>query len=971
MLAPVLAGRAQSVETLDLKPFTGPSPFDTTGAAHLLPRGRQVLDGVPFQIEGVVALDGGSKGKTNVSHIPVGRAFERLHLLAATRNSGNDAVAATIQLTYADQSTASLELRFGRHLRQWFGPWHKKQDTVTDTNCVQAWEALASDPAESDNILRLLHVALTNPFPDKTVTSLSAQTSKARMGLLLVGASVGPVGAGRLEDTVPRLRRPIPDLVPRTGAPTAGQGVVKTEAGEPIVSVLVRVIGARNFKTGVNDASEDDPSVGKESYTAADGTFALPAMPDNKLYSLAIIKDGFEPLVYGGEDPGFDPIDVRLKPRSASQPVPKYAVHGRLVGPDGKPVPLVRVERDGVALAHGRGWGWEQEGWPDRVLADTNGEFTIARDKEFTEVQIRTRAPGFAPHMEWLPVSNTVQTVQLVPGATLIGRVVTDGQPVAGVRVGISGWDRNSETYAGHYDTATRPDGKFEFSHLPPNIGWAIYGLLSSFTNHAALPLRQIQTSADSTTNDLGDMPTKPALHLAGKIKTRDDSPLPKSVTVNIGFENAWDSQDVKVDSDGRFFLDGLYTGQIEIWVRAAHWRLSGANRSATGWNPGQLSGLLEQDKEDLVVEIEKGEWDYNAGNAGGEGNGQLPPADQPQGRPIHGAELSGGPVIVLDGQVVDDETGRPLPQFKIVPGYQPPKAAAAPQPMLKKMLQPFAAKKGIPWNERIWWDRRHTEIFTNGVFSLKYLTLTSQPVFRVEAAGYDLWESEPIGFSTNNLRVRLKHGHGPSGIVLLPGGEPAEKATVVFAAAGDSFSFDHKTIGPNGQAETNGRIFQVTGPNGAFSFQPRSGGRTVYVSHPAGWAEAEAARPGDPLKLRLKPWADLKGVLVYSNGTPAVGEQMGVNLGANWAAGDPIFYFQQTSRTDSQGRFSFEGLPPRLLHIERRVPMGGRNGWSDKEQTHFDARSGVTNDVGKLIFDTPPPAPLGQQLRQKLGLDK
>ena len=100
------------------------------------------------------------------------------------------------------------------------------------------------------------------------------------------------------------------------------------------------------------------------------------------------------------------------------------------------------------------------------------------------------------------------------------------------------------------------------------------------------------------------------------------------------------------------------------------------------------------------------------------------------------------------------------------------------------------------------------------------------------------------------------------------------------------------------------------------------------------------------------------------------MGAQLGVNVGANWAAGEPNFYFQQTCWTDSQGRFSFEGLPPRLLHIERRVPSGP-NGWMDMEETHFDAEPGVTNDLGKLIFDTPPPPPLREQLKHKLGLDK
>jgi hypothetical protein len=410
--------------------------------------------------------------------------------------------------------------------------------------------------------------------------------------------------------------------------------------------------------------------------------------------------------------------------------------------------------------------------------------------------------------------------------------------------------------------------------------------------------------------------------------------------------------------------------GQIEMWVRAGHWRLSAANRSATGWNPGQLTGLLEEDKEDLVVEIERGEWNFGAA-AGGSGNGQLPPQDQPQGHPIRGAEPSGGAIIRLGGQVVDDETGRPLKLFKVIPGYQPPRAAPAAKPMLKKMLEPFVKKNtNVPWNERVWWDYHHLEAVTNGVFSLEYLTLSSQPVLRVEADGFEVWESEPIPFTTN-LMVRLKHGHGPNGIVLLPGGDPADKATVVYAATGDSFSFANKTIGPNGPAETNGRTFQVTGPTGAFAFQPRSRGVAIYVSHPAGWAEADVTRPGGALKLHLKPWADAKGVLVYSNGAPAVGEEMAVNMGAaNWMTGDPIFYFQQTCRTDGQGHFSFAGLPPRQLHIERRVPFMGR-GWSDKEQTRFEAQPGVTNDLGKLLFDTPPPPTLGEQLKQKLGLDR
>ena len=48
--------------------------------------------------------------------------------------------------------------------------------------------------------------------------------------------------------------------------------------------------------------------------------------------------------------------------------------------------------------------------------------------------------------------------------------------------------------------------------------------------------------------------------------------------------------------------------------------------------------GLLEEDKTDLLLVIEKGEFQYSYDNA----NGQLPQQDWPQSRPIAGAEKTG-----------------------------------------------------------------------------------------------------------------------------------------------------------------------------------------------------------------------------------------------------------------------------------------------------------------------------------------
>ena len=45
----------------------------------------------------------------------------------------------------------------------------------------------------------------------------------------------------------------------------------------------------------------------------ADGQFVLPPVPDNRLYSLVISKDGMQQQDYYGADPKSEPIEVRLQ----------------------------------------------------------------------------------------------------------------------------------------------------------------------------------------------------------------------------------------------------------------------------------------------------------------------------------------------------------------------------------------------------------------------------------------------------------------------------------------------------------------------------------------------------------------------------------------------------------------------------------------------------------------------------------
>ncbi len=971
------SARAGTVQPLDLKSFTGPSPFETSKAEWTLPRGRQVLDGTPFQIDGVVLFYATNPVQTRtragisnitVSLTPQLRRFDRLHLLAAVDNTGKDHIpVATIRFLYSDSSDATAELRTGEQLRNWQGSWHKAERPLKDPSASIAWTAQHSSAAQADRYLRLYHVALTNPSPDKEVRAISIESARTQFGLMLAGLSIGPAQADPLPDTWPAPKNPFPDLRPRNGDPARGEGFVKTLAGRPISNAVVRVIGNRPFNSSDGNSDSDIASTGAAATSDGSGHFILPPLPDNQLYRLLVIADGYAAAFYRGADPKSDPVEIRLTPGAAAFGKGKYSVHGRVVGPNARPLASAMVEPEGVSNGRGTSWGGSQR-FLQQVFTDTNGEFTLARDEQFTSVQVNIQAPGLAPLKTWLDITNASTTLELGIGAVVKGRVEKDGKPVVNRRVGIVGAERSSDVFAGNFNTTTDTNGCFIFKHIPPDTGWYVYGSMDSFKTLGALPATPMHTDGNGQTNDVGVLKVVPGLRLSGKFQVRHGGPAPENLRLMVGYPNAWDSQAAVVDADGRFAFEGLAAGQVTLYLQTSGWHFTGANRSQDTWNPNSLSGVLDHDKNDLLLEIDKGDAEYNSMN------GQLPSQDWPQNRPLYGAENSGPVRLTIAGRVLDDQSGQPVPSFKIIPGYQPP--MTFPRPQRSALDQLLSRNKPmIPWNERPCWIPGDAEIVTNGRFSFQFQQLSSTPIIRVEAPGYLPFESDPINTNASDFVVRLKHGQGPDGVVLLPDGRPAPGAHVFFAAQQEQLGLDARQIQPYASLSRNGTngALEITSADGKFSFIARNEGSTIFVAHPAGWAEVSVEHGGNALKLALKPWAAVCGTLVDSNGVPMAGVELGITMQRDWQHGGNYVNYQAHSTTDAKGHFEFSDIPPRRIEIQRMIPSfaGGRRsgGWTWQMQTWLDVQPGITNDLGKVTYDTPPPYPLGERLKQRFGL--
>ncbi|HEY1663000.1 MAG TPA: carboxypeptidase-like regulatory domain-containing protein [Verrucomicrobiae bacterium] len=310
----------QTFQTVSLAAFTNFSAFDDIQAPWLLPKGQQVFDGVPFQVDGVIQLSGsgrpGNSGHPDapdgVTNIIVNSGFEVLHLLMAVDGSTDEgADVAQIKLVYMDGSQSTLSLKYGDQIRNWTGPWHRSEKPLHDTNATSvAWIGQASDPASVDRYARLYHVMLKNPRPDKNVSTISLSKVVDNVGPFFAGITIAPASAEREENTVDLPASPYPDLRRRTGEPTAIKGVVKTLDGAPLAGAKVQAVSARKFNSRtIGDDLPDNIT----ATTDAKGQFSLPPLPDNRLYALTVSMDGMQSQDYYGADPKSDPIEIRLQ----------------------------------------------------------------------------------------------------------------------------------------------------------------------------------------------------------------------------------------------------------------------------------------------------------------------------------------------------------------------------------------------------------------------------------------------------------------------------------------------------------------------------------------------------------------------------------------------------------------------------------------------------------------------------------
>ena len=192
-------------------------------------------------------------------------------------------------------------------------------------------------------------------------------------------------------------------------------------------------------------------------------------------------------------------------------------------------------------------------------------------------------APRIVPGRK--PEANP-HTIKMTAGATLTGRLVRDGKPVAGASVGLVQANRSSTTFLGDTSIGTDEHGKFTFLNVHPDEDYFVYGLMGSFKDGGAVAARQVRVGGEGATTDAGDLPVVRGHRIKGQVVLADGKAIPPKTRLMVSREDAWDTRASSSTQTGGFEISGLPTERYSLNVSLRGYQMSSKNHSIDSQNP-------------------------------------------------------------------------------------------------------------------------------------------------------------------------------------------------------------------------------------------------------------------------------------------------------------------------------------------------------------------------------------------------
>lgn len=823
------------------------------------PRGSNFLGGVRFEIDGLIQLTG-RKAEENQRRfrefvslsVPTNR-YGSVHLLAATAwSSPENRRIADVVWRYTDGSFKRSPILYTGHVRDWWRRPFEQPRTVHSPLAKAAAIWTSPDSTRVGAALRMYRVTLANPEPAKPVALIQLQSAREDASLMVLATSLDPLAPGERPD-------PSPDLEPKDPDWTQHLGVTLIDATSS------NVIGGATVQSVVLARHGPATLTVEQTATANGSGVADVLLPAEGVGSVALIASAT----------GYAGSQLVLNP-SGTNPLPAFItlkLHGGIelggviLNSEGQPVPdaAVQVSRfwtsDRPALnldpqhftqakaITGSDGRWSVSGIPASL---THRMGLSVRHPDYVHLHVHQLSADAATEKALREKSHEVRlkSAQRIRGIVL----GPDRKPVpdATVRLG-------ARYSAGIFEGTTDAQGRFQVGSQSPGKT-----VISARAKGFGPVVSEIVITADMPEVELS---LNAATVFRGRVVDPDGNPLP-DVWVSVDQAPTFDTRDLaaevaefstRTDAEGRWSWD------------------SGPD------NPLKFSFSKEGFSEKSRVQIQPGPEEVT---------------------------VTLDPPRVVEGIVLDTDSGDPVPRFRLAP-------------------------RGGSWQEE---DARDFDS-ADGRFSIS-LDKDHYETFEVTSPTHEP-STERIPASDNGrvqMTIRLKESEEFAGTVVDPTGRPVPRATIVLLTPRQPVIL----VGTRLQTISENAV-QVAAGDGSFKLNPVRDPQGIVAAHDAGFARVSVEEFRASGRIVLLPWGRVEGT--YHGRVDASGfTRLNVLLFAG-ASGISSQGPETSPQVAQGGSFTIENLPPGRHQLHRSIstgPISARSSFLED----FEVRSGETTTL-------------------------
>ncbi len=486
---------------------------------------------------------------------------------------------------------------------------------------------------------------------------------------------------------------------------------------------------------------------------------------------------------------------------------------------------------------------WQCHLLPDVLTDDDRVEIRLSHPDFVSDVTAPSR-----PRASLKSLRDGTSVLVMTKGFPATGTVSgPDGRPVEGATVSLSWIKELRPPGPERYTTKADPKGRFQFDHARPGEQ-----ALTVEASGLAPELARIEVTAG--VNPFA-VRLKPGRTIQGRVVDESGKPV-VGVVVHADSWRGYSTLDwsAETDADGRFRWDHAPDDAVSL----RFWRASSGSRVQLEVGP---------DSGEVAVTIKN--------------------------------------ALRVRGTVVDAESGRPIDDFRLIPGLIGlPGGGFSGRNQKLPRWQLDAARTGRAG--------RYEFVFAG-------LAPKLPRSLRVEAEGYLPAESRAYQNDEGDqtFDVRLRRSANVAGVIRLPDGSPLAGAQVLLSTPSDfvrledgRFS-DERFQGPRMETRADGR----------FSFPPQAGPFTLVVVSDRGVAMVDDQSLPGSRDVTVQPWGRVEGTVRI--GTRPGADQAVVAISQRGpSTRGPEFRFISHGVAANDGRFVIDRVVPGPVQVGRSDPL-------------------------------------------------